>query len=386
MKNKKTAAIATVVTALVASVFFTAAPTQRTTPLSLIGHQHDGTVIENIVIHDTGGDGIFLRDVDNVTIRNCEIYNVSEGIAFSSLGNTKNVTIENCNIHDTGRNGIIVKQHAPTYNQTGVVIRGNTITDTGKSSTSGAYHGIYAQTEVTITGNTIDTSTGNGVSIRSSGYVGNNRISNTLKSCVRYFSDNVTGPTKKLKIENNICINPPADYPAISLLWGGNPAIVTDFTIRFNTMLGGLNSFQVQSTQFSPSVISVYGNLFNKSMVLANVDYNAGNLLSLIPLLADYSIPENHPAIGYAAMARDWPQTDINGRKRLTIDAGAVAYSAVVPVTATQTATHTPVPSTIPPTVTLAPSVTRTVTPVLPVTMTPACFEDATIRICYWEK
>lgn len=339
-----------------------AIPTQRTTTLSIIGHQNDGMIIENIVIHDTGGDGIVLRDVDNVTIRNCEIYNVSEGIAFSSLGNTKNITIENCNIHDTGRNGIIVKQH-PGYNQTGVVIRGNTITNTGTSSTSGAYHGIYMQaTDNIITGNTIDISTGNGVSIRSSGYVGNNRISNTAKSCIRYFSDNVTGVTKRLTVENNLCVNPAADYPALSILWGANPAVVTDFAIRFNTIIGGLSSFQVQSSQFSTAQIAFYGNLYIKPFDAAYVDYSMGNLQTQVPFGADYSLPAGHPAIGYASAVRDWPSTDIDGTIRLTIDAGAFAASAagaatvtptVMPsVTDVPTKTNTPIPPSVAPTFT----------------------------------
>lgn len=345
---------------LVVGAIFAVTPTYRTTTLSVIGHQNDGMVIENIVIHDTGGDGIVLRDVDNVTIRNCEIYNVSEGIAFSSLGNTKNVTIENCNIHDTGRNGIIVKQH-PGYNQTGVVIRNNVITNTGTSSTSGAYHGIYMQaTDNVIMGNVIDTSTGNGVSIRSSGYVGSNKISNTAKSCVRYFSDNVTGATKKLQVENNLCVNPAGDYPAISILWGANPAVVTDFAIRFNTIIGGMSSFQVQSSQFSTAQVAVYGNLFTKALSTTYIDYNAGNLLTTVPFSADYSLSAGDPAIGYAAGVRDWPAVDIDGKTRRTVDAGAFAYQGAAPGTPTSVPSDTPTATR-----TLLPATpTRTSTPV----------------------
>lgn len=385
---KKTFQVFAVVSAvgvLVASAV-SVIPTYRTTTLSVIGHQNDGMIIENIVIHDTGGDGIVLRDVDNVTIRNCEIYNVSEGIAFSSLGNTKNITIENCNIHDTGRNGIIVKQH-PTFNQTGVIIRNNVITNTGKSSTSGAYHGIYMQaTDNIITGNVIDISTGNGVSIRSSGYVGNNKISNTAKSCVRYFSDNVTGATKKLQIENNLCVNPAGDYPAISILWGGNAAVVTDFQVRFNTIVGGLSSFQVQSSQFSSAQVAVYGNLFTKALVTTYIDYNAGNLLATVPFSADYSLSAGDPAIGYASGVRDWPAVDIDGTIRRTIDAGAFAFAGAVEVTLEQTATptFTSVPTKtntpIPVTFTAAPPITQTPT------ASPVCWEDEKVRVCYWLK
>lgn len=361
---------------LVVGAIFAVIPTYRTTTLSLIGHQYDGTIVENIIIHDTGGDGIVLRDVDNVTIRNCEIYNVSEGIALSSLGNTKNITIENCNIHDTGRNGIIVKQH-PGYNQTGVIIRNNVITNTGTSSTSGAYHGIYMQaTDNTIAGNVIDTSTGNGVSIRSSGYVGNNRISNTAKSCIRYFSDNVTGATKKLQIENNLCVNPAGDYPAISILWGGNAAVVTDFQVRFNTIIGGLNSFQVQSSQFSSAQVAVYGNLFTKALATNYIDYNAGNLLATEPFSADYSLSAGNLAINYAASVRDWPAVDIDGVTRQSIDAGAFAYQGAAPGTQTSvpsdtpTATRTLLPAT--PTRTSTPVATPTHTQTAIPTITPA--------------
>ncbi len=369
----------------------------HTSTIVLNGHQYDGTVIDGAVIHDTGGDGITLRNVDNVIIRNCEIYGVSEGIAFSSLGTTNNTVIENCNIHDTGRNGIIVKQHAlQGSNQTNVVIRNNTITRTGQSSTSGAYHGIYMQaTDNVITGNTIDVSTGNGVSIRSSGTVSGNRISNTSKSCVRYFSDNATGSTEKLTIENNLCVNPPATYPGISLLWGGDLSVVTDYTIRFNTIIGGLNSIQVQSAQFAPYVVNVYGNLFNKSMVNDYIDYNAGNVLTTSPLNADYSLPVRYPVT-----VKDYPSVDIDGNVRTAVqlDAGAFAFtsSQAVPTftntlispietgttvptltktptlsAPTATATLPPTRTPVPPTATATATLTNTPTPSATVTFTP---------------
>lgn len=347
-----------------------------TSTIVLDGHKYDGTIIDGAVVHNTGGDGITLRNVDNVIIRNCEIYGVSEGIAFSSLGTTNNTVIENCNIHDTGRNGIIVKQHATQgSNQTNVVIRGNTITRTGQSSTSGAYHGIYMQaTDNVIIGNTIDVSTGNGVSIRSSGTVSGNRISNTAKSCVRYFSDNATGTTKKLLVENNLCVNPPANYPGLSILWGDNLSVVTDYVIRFNTIIGGQNSIQVQSQQFSAFNVSVYGNLFNKSLITDYIDYNAGNILSTLPLNTDYS-----PPIGYPVSVQDYPNTDINGKIRTAsqLDAGAFDFSSTaspilttIPSTATTTSLATPtkiVPSTTP-TSSLPATATQTVTmvPVFP--------------------
>ncbi len=362
--------------------------TYRTSTLSLIGHSYDNMIIENIVIHDTGGDGIFLRGVDNVTIRNCEIYGVSEGIVLSSLGSTKNVTIENCNIHDTGRNGIIVKQQElQKSNQVGVIIRNNTITNTGKSSTSGAYHAIYMQaTDSVISGNTIDTSTGNGVSIRSSGKISENKIYNTQKSCIRYFSDNVVGVSKKLLIENNLCVNPNQSYPGISLLWGLNPKVVETYDIRFNTIIGGLNGIHVQSSQFSTYAVNAYGNLYTKQMVNTYIDYSYGNILSTANSLnLDYSIPIGHPAISNSNGVRDYPERDILGFVRNTIDSGAFAYisGAVVPTssqtkTSTPTATHTLI-FTKTPTLTITPTPTKinTLTPTISKTCFPVYVGDS---------
>ncbi len=72
---------------------------ERTSTLSLDGHEWDNTLVRNCKIHDTGGDGIYIRNVRNVVIYNCEIWNVgsaegNRGIKISGSGSTQDVVID----------------------------------------------------------------------------------------------------------------------------------------------------------------------------------------------------------------------------------------------------------------------------------------------------
>ena len=49
---------------------------EQTTTLRLDGPDWDNTLVRNCKIHDTGGDGIYIRNVRNVVIQGCEIWNV----------------------------------------------------------------------------------------------------------------------------------------------------------------------------------------------------------------------------------------------------------------------------------------------------------------------
>src|SRR5262245_24301816 len=70
----------------------------------------DNTLILNATFHDIDGVAILIRNVQNVYIKNCLIYNIEEdGIVLSSLGGTQNVTIDGCIIHNVGRSGILAK-------------------------------------------------------------------------------------------------------------------------------------------------------------------------------------------------------------------------------------------------------------------------------------
>ena len=100
-----------------------------------------------------------------------------------------------------------------------LVIKENVIFDNG---TNDHEHNIYVQVaDSLIENNTMYNSSGNGISIRSTGVVRNNVIWNSAKSCIRYFNDHAPGPPDTLIIENNYCQLSDSGLngsPAISLL------------------------------------------------------------------------------------------------------------------------------------------------------------------------
>jgi hypothetical protein len=320
-----------------------------TTPVILDGHSYDGTIIDGAVIHNTGSDAIVLRNVDNVIIRNSEIYGVENGILFRSTGSTKNTLIENNNIHDTTSQGIMVKTDDISNLQTDVIIRNNTLANNGNNQDS--EHGMYIMGyDTQIIGNRISGSSGNGISIRTSGVVSGNTITGSGKSCIRYFSDHKSGQSQKLVIENNLCINPPSGYAGISLLYGGSSDMVNDYVIRFNTVIGNDSpSIRVESADFAQYNVAIYGNLLIKQNIsTAYVDYLAGNYYSsTYNLNTDFTLPIGNSAIGFADNVRDFPANDIVGKPRIVnqLDAGAFVF---VPTT-TSGATATAVPTTIAP-------------------------------------
>ncbi len=382
--KKRNIALALTVTTVVAAVYAVTTTPQimtgdYTTPIILDGHSYDGTIIDGAVIHDTGSDGIVLRNVDNVIIRNCTIYNVANGILFRSTGSTNNTLIENCTIRDTTSQGIMVKTDDLTNNQTGVVIRNNRLLRNGIND---KIHGMYIMgLDTQVLNNYVEGSSGNGISMRSSGVVSGNVVKNTVKTCIRYFSDHKSGASQKLVIENNVCLSPATDQPGISLLYGGNLDMVNEYIIRFNTVVSsGPYGFAVESSEFSQYEVALYGNLFaEKTFSTAHLDYSVGNYFSLVNNLnPDYTLPTGSPAIGFASGVRDFPALDIAGSARnpLRLDAGAFAYFLAIP----QTPPSTAIPATpiFTRTNTMAP--TNTATPLaIPSTFTPTATRTPTL-------
>lgn len=178
-----------------------------TNTVTLSGAEWNNTIIRNIVIKDVTGDGLVLRDVENITIENIEIYNVTgNGIKLSGWASTDSITIKNCYIHDVGKNGIVSSQRDSTNtNHTNLVISDNTIENTGLSGTNGLYHGMYIQSTDTVVDNNtiINSMDGNGISIRSSAIVTNNDISGSGKSAISYYPDHDSGSTNTLTIDGN---------------------------------------------------------------------------------------------------------------------------------------------------------------------------------------
>src|SRR5690606_33745173 len=129
-------------------------------------------LVRNVVIENVNGNGVFLRDVKNVTFENVTIRNVSgDGIKLSTDGSTSNVVISNSNISNIGEDGINAGQRYQNgVDHPGLEIIGNTIDQTGLNGGSdGLRHGIYVQsTNVLIEGNHVTNSVdGNGISVRS---------------------------------------------------------------------------------------------------------------------------------------------------------------------------------------------------------------------------
>lgn len=178
--------------------------------LEIDGPDWNNTLIMGCKISDVDGDGIRIRNVQNLSIRNCQINNVKgSGILLRSTGSTNNVSILNNQIKNTGKDGIAASQRkADGIDHLGLVIGWNTITNTGQRGRKGLQHSIYSQaSDAVIVHNVIQSERdGNAISIRSSGFVACNSISGRSRSGkpgIRYFADHYSGQSQKLVIRNN---------------------------------------------------------------------------------------------------------------------------------------------------------------------------------------
>ncbi|MCZ6771391.1 MAG: right-handed parallel beta-helix repeat-containing protein, partial [Proteobacteria bacterium] len=241
---------------------------ERTTTLRLSGSQWDNTLVRNCRIHDTGGDGVYLKDVRNVVIQGCEIWNVGSaesdrGVKLSGLGSTQDVVIDGNYVHDIPRSGIFSGQYSDyrNSNHPGLKILNNRIERTGTALNTG-HHPIYVQSsDAYIEGNVISgPRAGNGISIRSSGVVRCNSVSGTSskgKPGIRYYSDHVAGDSNLLVIENNTIVDDnigidlykPVTEPDIN-----SPPpehVVKNFVIRYNT-IDAPNDIRIHSDYDDP--------------------------------------------------------------------------------------------------------------------------------------
>lgn len=213
--------------------------------LDIEGPSWNDTLLLDCKFRNVRGDAIRIRNVRNLTIQGCDIKNISGiGILLRSTGSTSNVTLINNRIENTGSDGIeAAKREADRIDHTGLVIAGNTIKTTGKRGRKGLQHAIYSQaSDAVIVSNVIKSNReGNGISIRSSGYVACNQISGrsrTDKPGIRYYADHATGPTRRLVIRNNTITGSSVGIDIVAPPDGnGNrPAmLVRDFEITGNT-------------------------------------------------------------------------------------------------------------------------------------------------------
>ncbi len=180
-----------------------------TDTLVLEGTDWDNTLIRNVIIKDVSGNGILLRDVANVRIENVTIHNVTgDGIKLSTQGGTRDVVIVDSHLHDIGQDGINAGQRDDNdVDHPGLRILNNTLEDVAQNGRGdGMLHGIYVQsTDYVIDGNIIHgVPDGNGISVRSSGQVSNNHISETEQSGIAYFANNYKGSSDALVIRDNV--------------------------------------------------------------------------------------------------------------------------------------------------------------------------------------
>lgn len=317
------------------------------TPL-VLDEGDDNTLIVGAVFHDFTGDAITLGNVTNVYIKNCVIYGIDgNGIVLRSTRKTDKVTIDGCVIHDTTKNGIIAKQNIDEgVDHTQLVIKNNTLYNNGTTELD---HGLYIQAQDTrIENNEITGSSGNGISIRSSGVVSGNIIRDSNKSCIRYFSDNARGPSDTLLVENNVCTVSSVEslVPALSLLVADNTPpdwIVGNYIIRFNTIAvftGKREGIAVESNELESKNIMVYGNIVintqdpHATIRDENIDYYSSNYVSTeLEGFVDIQHPpyDLHltpwsPAADYASRETGFPVYDADGKLRFAGDLDAGAY------------------------------------------------------------
>lgn len=340
-----------------------------TSPVELKSPEWNNTIIRNCKIHNTGKgkDGIFLRNVSNVRIENCEIYNI-EGqaairLSISGAG-TDSVTIIGNKIYNVAGNGINAPQRSQNTNpldQKNLRIINNIIYNTGLAAHEGKYHAIYCQaSDFLIEGNTIyGERDGNGISVRSSGKVIGNTVSGWSKSnkpAIRYFSDHMVGVSNELLVENNMVWNDRSAAPCIDVFdptdlyadGGSNIHVVKYFTIRFNTAV----SFRMN--QPALNISNRYLDKYYQLMVSGNIAVNTTSIDDCISVppntildknytgsrLDDFvretapfnfRITPDHTANSFATGLTSFPLTDIDGNPRdpQNLDSGAFQSNLV---------------------------------------------------------
>lgn len=244
----------------------------RTETLRLDGPDWDNTLIRNCRIHDTAGSGIFIRDVRNVVITGCEVFNTGDnGIKLSSSGSTANVTLDGNHIHDVGGNGVSAAQRSAIgIDHQNLRILNNVIHNTGYTSTDGSDHSLYIQSQdFRIEGNVISgMRDGNGISVRSSGVIRCNTVSGASsdsKPAIRYYSDHQSSLSNLLLIERNQLTSDTIGvdiYPTRDRYDGQPPPdhVVKDFVIRYNSITAPEAIRIAPEYETSPYSLTIYDN------------------------------------------------------------------------------------------------------------------------------
>lgn len=233
--------------------------------LRLEGDDWDNTIVRNVTIRNVDGNGILLRDVENVTFVNVTIVDVTgDGIKLSTRGSTSNVVIRDSEISRIGEDGINAGQrNGAGVDHPGLKIIGNAIDDTGlNGGGEGVRHGIYVQSrDALIEGNRVSNSVdGNGISVRSSATVRDNEVDKSFGSGIAYFADHM-GAGGTLRIEDNTVSRSGygegrADIDLLSV--PKQSYAVETIVVDDNTVRSGPEGFQV-GKGYSDIAVSVDG-------------------------------------------------------------------------------------------------------------------------------
>lgn len=307
--------------------------------LIIDGHKYDGLIIENCIFENIDGDGLQIRNVNNLTIRNCTFKEIGDdAIRFRNSGSSDNVLIQDNLIYNIQGNGILAYE---THSNT--IIKENTIHNVGLESTSslsGApQHGIYFQGKnYLITQNIIYNvvnENGNCISVRSYGKVTRNTLSNADKHGVSYYSDH-PGVNGELIIENNIIYD--NGKRGVNLNTNGNSNNhIGNAIIRFNTIVVSSKSAINISSGMAGIGIDIYGNILVRTDGNSNIIEHSDPITQNLNLISNTDIGfvdfinKNLHIVGtssaknYVVGIANFPIIDFDGENRPSngLDAGA---------------------------------------------------------------
>eukprot|EP01029_Cantina_marsupialis_P006923 TRINITY_DN1763_c0_g2_i1.p3 TRINITY_DN1763_c0_g2~~TRINITY_DN1763_c0_g2_i1.p3 ORF type:complete len:393 (+),score=77.66 TRINITY_DN1763_c0_g2_i1:8167-9345(+) len=309
-----------------------------TSQLELYGEDYpEGVIVRNCTIQNTGGYGILMGAIKNVTISNCIIRDIKHaGIAIWEEDEADNITIEDCEIYNIQSDGIRFGQKQ--YN---VVIKNNKIHDAGLSGTGGR-HGIYVMCrDFLIEGNTIYNCTGgSGISARSCGTIKKNKIYDGLDGI--FVGSDHPAFNGTVLMENNVIYDNSRENIRLSLDPSSTNSPYGSFVIRFNTVISSSSKAPISGNTWKSeeTELEAYGNLLvrtdgGNSFIESsgsNPFIENNNLTSTGDVgFVDFAgrnlhLSSGSKALNYAVGVADFPADDYDRtdvRKGSSLDAGA---------------------------------------------------------------
>ena len=241
----------------------------------------DGVHIDDLVVNKLSGDrglsGVRIWQSTDIVIEDSEFSEIyssgqSAGIRIIPGELSANITIDNNHIHNTHGNGIVSGGSSSPKDPyvhdnpiPGFKVTNNLIHDTGLTPTptsNSPTHGMYIKAQDPyIANNTVYNSwDGEGISIRSTAVVKNNKIWDTKKAALAFYQGKAAGSSMRSVIENNelfFTTNRPKGHGNQSLLklyWDKEkfPIFYDTFEVRNNKLSIG------EDLVGNPALISAY--------------------------------------------------------------------------------------------------------------------------------